>query len=344
MANSEHVEVVKKGAESIDQWRIKNPHTQFDLSFANLRSANLRRGHLRHGHLRNADLPGADLSGTDLSYSDLANADLRGADLPGANLSNTDLTGADLRGAELTMANLSGAELVRTNLASAIVDRTIFGNTSLADAMGLDTVAHKGPSTIGADTLFKSHGKIPEWFLRRCGVPEELIVQLPAIIGSMEPIQFYSCFISYSSDDDAFAKRLHARMTAEKLRVWFAPKDMRSGKKIATQIDRAIQVYDRTLLLLSENSMNSEWVRREIERAREKEKHSGQNVLFPIALVSFDEIRDWKFLDVDTGEDLAKTVREYHIPDFSQWKQEDVFEKAFDELMRDLRVERLGDS
>ena len=154
----------------------------------------------------------------------------------------------------------------------------------------------------------------------------------------MAPIQFNSCFISYSSEDEAFAKRLHARMTAENLRVWFAPADMRSGDKFAAQIDTAIQMYDRTLLLLSEKSMESEWVRREIERAREKEKKSGQNVLFPIALVPYDEIRAWKFLDVDSGEDLAKTVRAYHIPDFSRWKQEDAFEKAFGDLMRDLRA------
>ncbi len=165
-----------------------------------------------------------------------------------------------------------------------------------------------------------------------------MITHLPSIIGSMEPIQFYSCFISYSSDDDAFARRLHARLTAEKLRVWFAPKDMRSGEIVREQIDRAIQMYDRTLLLLSEKSMTSEWVKREIERAREKEKRGGKNVLFPIALVPIDAIKAWECLDTDTGEDLAKTVRAYHIPDFSQWKQEDAFEKAFGDLMRDLRA------
>ena len=176
--------------------------------------------------------------------------------------------------------------------------------------------------------MLASKGKIPEVFLRGCGVPDELIVQLPAIIGSMEPIQFYSCFISYSSDDDAFARRLYTRLRAEKLRVWFAPEDMKGGEKIAPQIERAIQVYDRTLLILSDKSMKSEWVQREIERAREKEKRGGKNVLFPIALVAIDAIKAWKCLDTDTGEDLAKTVRAYHIPDFSQWKQEDAFEKA----------------
>jgi hypothetical protein len=31
----------------------------------------------------------------------------------------------------------------------------------------------------------------------------------------------------------------------------------------------------------------------------------------------------------DTGEDLAEAVREYHLPDFSNWKNLDVFDAAF---------------
>ena len=34
---------------------------------------------------------------------------------------------------------------------------------------------------------------------------------------------------------------------------------------------------------------------------------------------------------------LAKKVREYHIPDFPHWKDHDAFERGFAELMRDLR-------
>jgi hypothetical protein len=98
-------------------------------------------------------------------------------------------------------------------------------------------------------------------------------------------------------------------------------------------------VYDRLLLVISKKSMGSEWVRREIKRAREKERRTNSNVLFPISMVSFEDTREWECLDSDTGEDLAERGREYHIPDFANWKQEDDFEKAFAELMRDLRAE-----
>ena len=42
-------------------------------------------------------------------------------------------------------------------------------------------------------------------------------------------------------------------------------------------------------------------------------------------------------LDTDTGKDLAEEVRAYYIPDFSNWKEHDSFEKAFERLLADLR-------
>ena len=271
--------------------------------------------------------------------ANLIGANLIAAKLIGANLIGAYLSRANLRGAYLNGANLSGAQLSGANFDIANVHSTVFADVDLSTVRGLETVQHLGPSSIGIDALFRSKGKIPAVFLRGCGVPEALIEYLPSLHKSMEPIQFYSCFISYSSQDEAFARRLHARLEAEKLRVWFAPEDMRGGRKTREQIDEAIRVYDRLLLILSENSMNSDWVKWEIKKACKKEKDTGRNVLFPIGLAPYKKIESWKCLDLDGGEDLAAKVRDYHIPDFSQWKHEDDFEKAFAELMHELRRE-----
>ena len=119
--------------------------------------------------------------------------------------------------------------------------------------------------------------------------------------------------------------------------------------KSIEQIDRPIQVNDRRLLALSEHSMNSEWVKTEIRKARHAElrlpKSSetsevfSRQKLFPIRLVSIDRIRDWSCFDADTGKDLAVELREYHIPDFSNWKNHDAFESAFADLLCDLRAQ-----
>ena len=127
-------------------------------------------------------------------------------------------------------------------------------------------------------------------------------------------------------------------MREAKLRVWFAPEDIRGGDKLYDQIDRAIQVHDRLLLVLSESSMQSKWVETEIRRARKAELQEGRRKLFPIRLVSYEALREWICIDSATGEDLAEEVRSYFIPDFSEWKSHDDFEQAFARLLADLKA------
>ncbi|MGB7758924.1 MAG: hypothetical protein WBL61_03790 [Bryobacteraceae bacterium] len=86
--------------------------------------------------------------------------------------------------------------------------------------------------------------------------------------------------------------------------------------------------------------MNSEWVKTEIAHARQKELNEGRRVLFPISLVPFARIRDWKCFDADTGKDSAREIRDYFIPDFSNWKDHDPYAKAFERLLRDLKAGR----
>src|SRR5262249_23027422 len=160
----------------------------------------------------------------------------------------------------------------------------------------------------------------PEVFLRGCGVPESVIVNRFALIGAMEPIQFYSCFISYSTKDEDFAKRLHARMVEEQLRVWYSREDMPWGQKLHQEIDTAIRVHDKLLLVLSPHSIGSDWVKTEIQKTLKAEKTEGKRKLFPIRLMEFEELCSWEWIDPDTGKDLAREIREYLIPDFSNWK------------------------
>jgi hypothetical protein len=235
------------------------------------------------------------------------------------------------------MAKVSAADF-----SGAKVGWTVFLNMDLSTIKGLETVTHEAPSSIGVDTLFRSQGKIPEAFLRGAGLPEAFITQIPALIASVNPIQFHSCFISYSHQDEAFSHRLHSRMRNENLRVWYAPEDMKGGRKLHEEIFRAIQIHDKLLLVLSEDSMKSEWVTTEIRRARKVELEENRRKLFPIRLVDFDAIQKWECFDADTKKDLAVEVREYYIPDFSNWKDPDSFEKEFSKLLGALKAAEKG--
>ena len=93
-------------------------------------------------------------------------------------------------------------------------------------------------------------------------------------------IEYYSCFISYSSKDQAFAERLHADLQAKGVRCWFAPHDLKIGDRFRQRIDEAIRVHDKLLLILSEHSIESDWVATEVEAAFEKERRRGQTVSF----------------------------------------------------------------
>lgn len=57
-------------------------------------------------------------------------------------------------------------------------------------------------------------------------------------------------------------------------------------------------------------------------------------------LVPFDAIREWTNFDADSGKDSAREIREYYIPDFSDWKNHDNYQRTFDRLLKDLKAEQ----
>ncbi len=130
-------------------------------------------------------------------------------------------------------------------------------------------------------TLLKSHGDIPKSFLRGCGMPDGWIDYLPSLIGMLDPWQLYSCFLSHSTKDQSFADKLYHAMIEAKVRVWYAPEDMRGGRKSYEQIDQAIRHHDKLLIVLSPHSIDSEWVRTELRWARKKEIDTGKARLVP---------------------------------------------------------------
>lgn len=45
------------------------------------------------------------------------------------------------------------------------------------------------------------------------------------------------------------------------------------------------------------------------------------------------------FEPADSGKDYAREIREYFIPDFSNWKDHDSYRVAFKRLLGDLKAE-----
>jgi TIR domain len=202
----------------------------------------------------------------------------------------------------------------------------MFVDVDLSSVRGLETCRHFGPSVIDFRTLQRS-GPLPRVFLRGVGLPDLLIDYLPSLLA--QPIQWYSCFISYSSKDQDFANRLYADLQNKGVRCWFAPHDLPIGGKILDEIDAAIRLRDKVKLILSEHSIKSDWVEDEVTKAFEEERKRSGVVLFPIRLD--DAV-------MDTNEAWAAKLRARNIGDFCKWKHHDAYQTSLERVLRDLNV------
>jgi hypothetical protein len=109
------------------------------------------------------------------------------------------------------------------------------------------------------------------------------------------------------------------------------------------QQTNSTRLRDKLLLILSEYSMSSEWVKTEIAKARKREVKEGKRVLFPVRLVGFERLRDWECFDGDTGKDSAREIREYYIPDFSRWDRDNgAYQREFGKLITALKAGASG--
>lgn len=351
VANTEHLAVIQQGPAAWNTWRKLHPEIRLDLSGANLAGANLSGASLSYAYVSGERL-NADLSNVYLSSADLRRADLSGADLSGANLSGGDLievnfSGANLRradlsGANLTGANLSGADLSEANLVEvdfvavdltravftdAVIGWTIFADVDVRTIQGLETVLHQAPSTIGTDTVARSQGHIPESFLRGVGLPDPFIAFVLELMRSS--MAHAPCFLRYSPEDQDFVEQLSTDLQRAGIRCWLVPEEMHVGKKMRSRIDNATRLFDRLLLVLSEHSIESAWVEKEVETAIDREARTGTPVLFPVYL-------DEAVMQTEQARAVALRSRRT-IGDFRYWKQPDLYHRAFTRLLLDLK-------
>ncbi len=341
MADPEHLAKLQEALACKDirvwnAWVLENRIHQIvfraDLSGATLRGANLANIDLIEADLTNVDLSGANLceskmTSGNLTDTNLVSATLVDADLRSATFFMTDLSNADLSNARLHRAKILSSLLESMKLIKASIGETVFANVNLSNIEGLDSVVHLAPSSMSIDTFYRSGGNIPEAFLRGCGVPETMITFAKSLVG--KPIQYYSAFIAYSSQDENFARMLYNYLQMSGVRVWFAAEDLKIGETIEDSIDQAIRVYDKLIIVLSQNSIERAWVRKEFSKAVDKEKQHGKTVLFPIRL------DDSVF---ETSEQWAYDIRKRHIGDFRNWTNPFLYQNAINRLLRDLNA------
>ena len=95
-------------------------------------------------------------------------------------------------------------------------------------------------------------------------------------------------------------------------------------------IYESIRLHDKLLLILSEHSVQSDWVEHEVEHALDLEGERKKTSLFPVRI-------DNAIMESKTGW-AGNVKRQRHIGDFTEWKQHDAYQAAFDHLLRDLKA------
>ena len=338
MANPEHVARIR--AEAIESAKPVGQSAQ-DMDF--FYKINLAGSDLSRLDLSGVTILDSFFADVDFSHSKLTRASLYETAFYECNFTEADMTAVGLEDAEFAYSNLNAVDFRGTPLSRTLIrhstlegtefenvtfDATVLVNVDLSLARGLDRISHDGPSVIDHRTLLRS-SDLPLEFLRGVGLPDEVIDFYRAQYG--KPIQYFSAFISYSRTDEEFVDRLHAELQNNGVRCWQDTKDMKIGDRMRPAINQAIRVHDKVVLVLSEHSIESDWVESEVEMALEKEREQGRTVLFPIRL-------DDSVMETDKAW-AAEIRRTRNIGDFREWKDHDSYQVAFERVLRDLRPE-----
>jgi uncharacterized protein YjbI with pentapeptide repeats len=329
MANDRHLQLIQNGTKFLNLWREANPDLVLDLCDANLRRLDLTHANLNNALLRNAQL----------EWADFRWADLMGADLTGAKLNRADFHKADMLGAILSKADCGDTNFEDTNLRSADFSEANFShtrmlNTDLSGAKGLESAKHNAPSNLDFETMEKS-GYLASEFLRGCGLQDTAIkaalsFDKPALAESLEQEgNYYSCFISHSSKDEKFVRKLYGDLQAAGVRCWYALHDLEIGDRILDTVYGAIRKQEKLLLVLSNNSIASEWVRDEVEKGFAEERDRDTTVLFPIQLD--DTVTTTKMAWAE------KIQIGRHIGDLREWKSAAGYKNGLETLLKSLR-------
>lgn len=317
----DQLQLLRSGVRNWNQWRENHPQVTPSLDGADLREADLGGANLDWAAFAEADLSHANLTGASLKHADLTRARLHDADLTGADLENAGARFAAFRGATLARANLCLANLQGADLRGASLQCTQLGYTLLADVdltgtHQLETCRFLMPVSLDFRTLLRSP-QLPVPFLRGCGVPEELLENLPVLF--RKPIQSYSLFLEGASEDAPLVERVVADLQARGVRCWAIDPGA---------APEAIRPADSSLVLVvSRHSVSSPWLERDAHLWIRTERLHNRRLLF--ALRVDDAALRW-------SDGNAEQVLNRRAVDFRRWTESRSYGNALTNLLAAL--------
>ncbi len=159
-------------------------------------------------------------------------------------------------------------------------------------------------------------------------------------------LKFQSVFISYSFNDNFFAKSLNEKIRQRGLSTFLWENDAPGGKRLKKIMKEYIHKHDRVLFIASENSLKSQACHFELSEARNIQDKEWKDVYFPIHIDDYlfklekDDIRPKENRD-EYWKNIEE-IKDFNSVDFSAFKSNYENNPEFDEkvskLVKDLRV------
>jgi hypothetical protein len=127
---------------------------------------------------------------------------------------------------------------------------------------------------------------------------------------SKEPIikeldRMPSIFLSHNTKDKFFVRELADRLSRMGVKVWIDEAEIKVGDSLTEKIGKAIEETDFVGVVLSKNSINSQWVQKELQIALQEEFRKRKVVVLPLLLEPVDIppfLKDKLYADFTTPE------------------------------------------
>lgn len=97
-------------------------------------------------------------------------------------------------------------------------------------------------------------------------------------------------FLSYSHDDQTFARRLAADLGAKGIKVWVDSKDVQVGDPFPGSIYDAIREVDFMIAVISRASIGSKWVQEELNAATVRNVQGGGAFILPALIEPVEQL------------------------------------------------------
>jgi hypothetical protein len=326
------------------------------MNGCNFQGANLSHATIVGGSWNNCDFFKTNLSDSTVLYVDAFNCFFGNTKICNANWIGVQICGsiifsADLSGTSLAHLILDGVQEATLRLMERQTSRST-GLLSIQRAMAnvIDGKSlDKTAENFSQRTRMLAEKHVNELSLRIFAGVDEItkFLTLTNLSGTdidefekkcLKATNRPSVFLSYSTKDTDAMDKIHSLFSQTGISVWFAPKNIRAGGSISEQLWDAINEFTYIIPVLSLNSIKSDWVSREIIYAKHKEKRLGSKILYPVRIISYDDLASWSVVDPSEGVDYAKAVRDTLIPDFSVWRDGVALQNEFLKFARQLKI------